>query len=111
MRDAMFGGSALSDCARAFNKITKTHHDTKPGEGRDLELDRALPGTIAAAIIQAYENLEPATLRAAAAPFTLGTHRRLKRPHGLVQTAANLSGPADAEVVALGAYRPDGTAI
>src|SRR5580698_7865813 len=97
--------------APAFNIFATPRADAKPAEGRDLEWERALPAKIAAAIIQAHDNLEPATLRAAAAPFTLGTHRRLKRPHGQVQTAANLAGPADAEVVALGAYRPNGTAI
>jgi neutral ceramidase len=97
--------------APAFNIFATPRADAKPAEGRDLEWERALPTKIASVIIQAHENLEPATLRAAAAPFTLGIHRRLKRPHGQVQTAANLSGPADAEVVALGAYRPNGTAI
>src|SRR5277367_2225526 len=97
--------------APALNIFATPRADAKPAEGRDLEWERALPAKVAAVIIQAHENLEPATLRAAAAPFTLGTHRRLKRPHSQVQTAANLAGPADAEVVALGAYRPDGTAI
>ena len=70
-----------------------------------------MPAKIASAIVQANENLEPATLRAATAQFTLGINRRLIRPHHQVQTAANRSGPADAEVGALGAYRPNGTPI
>src|SRR5271168_3446112 len=58
--------------APAFNIFATPRADAKPAEGRDLEWERALPAKIASAIIQAYENLEPATLRAAAAPFTLG---------------------------------------
>src|SRR5208282_5883497 len=54
---------------------------------------------------------EPATLRAATARFTLGINRRLMRPNRQIQLAANDAGPADAEVVALGAYRPDGSPI
>ena len=97
--------------APAFNIFATPRADAKPVEGRDLEWERALPEKIASAIIQAHENLEPATLRAANAPFTLGINRRLMRPHRQIQLAANRSGPADAEVVALGAYRPDGNAI
>jgi neutral ceramidase len=97
--------------APAFNIFATPRPDAKPVEGRDLEWERALPGKIATAIIQANENLEPATLRCATAPFTLGINRRLMRPHHQIQLAANRSGPADAEVIALGAYRRDGSAI
>ncbi|MGH7926046.1 MAG: neutral/alkaline non-lysosomal ceramidase N-terminal domain-containing protein, partial [Candidatus Binatus sp.] len=97
--------------APAFNIFATPRADAKPAEGRDLEWERALPAKIASSIVQAHEKLEPATLRAATASFTLGTHRRLKRPHGQVQTAANHNGPADTEVIALGAYRADGTPI
>jgi hypothetical protein len=97
--------------APAFNIFATPRTDAKPAEGRDLEWERALPEKIASAIIQANENLEPATLRAATAQFTLGTNRRLIRPHRQIQIAANRSGPADAEVQALGAYRADGTPI
>ena len=95
--------------APAFNIFATPRADAKPAEGRDLEWERALPAKIASAIVQANENLEPATLRAATAQFTLGTNRRLIRPHRQIQIAANRSGPADAEVQALGAYRADGT--
>jgi len=97
--------------APAFNIFATPRADAKPAEGRDLEWNRALPAKIASAIAQAHKNLEPAILRAAAAPFTLGINRRLMRPHRQIQLAANRAGPADAEVAALGAYRPDGTAI
>ena len=97
--------------APAFNIFATPRADAKPAEGRDLEWERALPKKIASAIIQANENLEPAILRSASAPFTLGVHRRLMRPHRQVQIAANRSGPADARVEALGAYLSDGTPI
>jgi neutral ceramidase len=97
--------------APAFNIFATPRADAKPAEGRDLQWERALPAKIASAIVQANENLEPATLRAATAQFALGINRRLIRPHHQVQTAANRSGPADAEVRTLGAYRPNGTPI
>jgi neutral ceramidase len=97
--------------APSFNIFATPRADAKPAEGRDLEWERALPAKIASAIVQANENLEPATLRAATAQFTLGINRRLIRPHHQVQTAANRSGPADSEVVAFGAYRPNGAPI
>jgi neutral/alkaline ceramidase-like enzyme len=97
--------------APAFNIFATPRADAKPAEGRNLEWERALPENIASAIIQANESLEPAILRSASAPFTLGVHRRLIRPHRQVQIAANRSGPADAQVEALGAYLSDGTPI
>jgi neutral ceramidase len=97
--------------APAFNIFATPRADAKPAEGRDLEWERALPEKIASAMVQANENLRPAILRSASAPFTLGVHRRLMRPHRQVQIAANRSGPADAQVEALGAYLLDGTVI
>ncbi|HZC45134.1 MAG TPA: neutral/alkaline non-lysosomal ceramidase N-terminal domain-containing protein, partial [Candidatus Acidoferrum sp.] len=97
--------------APAFNIFATPRADATPAEGRDLEWERALPATIASSITQAHERLEPATLRAATAPFTLGINRRLMRPHRQIQLAANRSGPADAEVMAVGAYRANGTPI
>jgi neutral ceramidase len=97
--------------APAFNIFATPRADAKPAEGRDLEWERALPEKIASAIIQANENLEPATLRAAASQFTLGINRRLMRPHRQIQLAANHSGPADTGVSTLGAYRANGTPI
>src|SRR6202046_1401119 len=97
--------------APAFNIFATPRTDAKPAEGRDLEWERALPEKIASAIIQAHNNLEPATLRTAVAQFTLGTNRRLIVPQRQIQIAAIRSGPADAEVQALAAYRADGTPI
>jgi neutral ceramidase len=97
--------------ASAFNIFATPRADAKPAEGRDLEWERALPDKIASAIIQANEKLEPAILRSASAPFKLGVHRRLMRPHRQIQIAANRSGPSDAEVQALAAYRADGSSI
>jgi hypothetical protein len=97
--------------APAFNIFATPRADAKPAEGRNLEWERALPEKIASAIINAHENLELATLHAAAAQFTLGINRRLMRPHRQIQIAANRAGPADADVQVLGAYRPDGTPI
>ena len=97
--------------APAFNLFATPRADAKPAEGRDFDWERALPAQVASAIIQANENLEPATLRCATAPFTLGINRRLMRPHRHIQLAANRSGPADAEVSVLGAYRLDGSPI
>jgi len=97
--------------APAFNIFATPRAGAKPADGRDLEWERALPGKIASVIVQAHENLEPATLRAATARFTLGINRRLMRPNRQIQLAANDAGPADAEVNALGAYRPGATPI
>jgi neutral ceramidase len=97
--------------APAFNIFATPRADAKPAEGRDLEWERVLPAKIASAIVQASENLEPATLRTATAQFTLGINRRLKRLHHQVQTAANRAGPADAEVGTLAVYRSNGTPI
>ena len=97
--------------APAFNIFATPRADATRAEGRDLEWERALPGKIASAITQANENLEPAMLRTGSARFTLGINRRLMRPRHQIQLAANRSGPADAEVMALGAYRSDGSGI
>src|SRR5271166_2696362 len=82
--------------APAFNIFATPRADAKPAEGRDLEWERALPAKIASAIVRAHENLEPASLRTATAPFTLGINRRLMRPNRQIQLAANRLGPADA---------------
>ena len=97
--------------APAFNIFATPRDDAKPSEGRDLEWERALPERIASAITQAHRNLEPAALRAAKVPFTLGINRRLMRPHHQIQLAANRAGPAEAEANVLGAYRTNGSAI
>jgi hypothetical protein len=97
--------------APAFNIFATPRAAAIPADGRDLEWERALPGKIASAIVQAHENLEPATIGAATARFTLGINRRLMRPNRQIQLAANRRGPADAEVTAIGAYRPDASPI
>jgi hypothetical protein len=97
--------------APAFNIFATPRAAAIPTDGRDLEWERALPAKIVSAIVQAHERLEPARLRAATARFTLGINRRLMRPNRQIQLAANDAGPADAEVMALGAYRPDGSPI
>lgn len=88
----------------AFNIFATPRPDAKPSEGRSLEWERALPEKIAGAIIRANERLEPASLRAADAPFTLGTNRRLTRPGGQVQLAANYRGAADGDAKVLGVF-------
>ncbi len=97
--------------APAFNIFATPRAASVSADGRDLEWERALPGKIASAIVQAHERPEPATLRAATAPFALGINRRLMRPNRQIQLAANRSGPADAEAIVLGAYRPNGSPI
>jgi len=97
--------------APAFNIFATPRAAAIPTDGRDLEWERALPAKIVSAIVQAHERLEPARLRAATARFTLGINRRLMRPNRQIQLAANGAGPADAELMALGAYRPDGSPI
>jgi len=51
--------------APAFNIFATPRAAAIPAAGRDLGWERALPGKIASAIIQAHERLEPAMLRAA----------------------------------------------
>jgi neutral ceramidase len=109
--DAILICATHTHSAPAFNIFATPRAAANPADGRDLEWERAIPAKIASAIVQAHANLEPATLRAATASFNLGINRRLMRPHRQIQLAANRSGPADAEVNALGAYRADGTPI
>src|SRR5271169_3678976 len=70
--DSILICAAHTHSAPAFNIFATPRADAKPAEGRDLEWERALPAKIASAIIEAHENLEPASLRAARAQFTLG---------------------------------------
>jgi hypothetical protein len=66
---------------------------------RDLDWERALPEKIAVAITQANANLQPAKVGASKDQrFTLGTNRRLMRPDGTVQLAANYAGVSDAKL-------------
>src|ERR1700682_5489399 len=102
--------SAIMVCAThthsgpAFNIFATPRGDAKRVDGRSLEWERALPDKIARAIIRANENLEPATLRAASEPLPLGTNRRLLRPSGQIQLAANYNGVADGEAEVLGVF-------
>src|SRR5258707_11641999 len=88
----------------AFNIFATPRADAKPSEGRSLEWERALPDKIASAIIRANEALEPASIRTASAPFTLGTNRRLMRPNGQIQLAANYHGVAEGDAEVLGVF-------
>jgi neutral ceramidase len=94
-----------------FNIHATPRADATVGDDRDLAWERALPGRIAAAILEANRRMEPAAIKTAAAHFTLGTNRRLRRPDGAIQLAANYAGTADAEANAMGLYRRDGSAI
>ena len=88
----------------AFNIFATPSADAKPSDGRSLEWERRLPDKIASAIISADENLEPSSLRAASTRFTLGTNRRLLRPSGQIQLAANYNGVADDKAEVLGVF-------
>src|SRR5712672_1861046 len=102
--DAIMVCATHTHSGPAFNIFATPRADAKPSEGRSLEWERALPDKIASAIIRANENLAPASLRAASARFTLGTNRRLLRPSGLIQLAANYHGVADADAEVLGVF-------
>jgi len=109
--DAIMICSTHTHSAPLFNIHATPRPDAKLGGDRDLTWERALPGTIADAIVAANDSLEPTQIRAARGRFTLGAHRRVRRPDGSIQLAANNAGVADAEVNALGIYRPDESAI
>lgn len=109
--DAILIGATHTHSAPAFNIFATPRADAKVADDRNLEWERALPGKIAAAILAANRALEPAVLKTARARFTLGTNRRLRRADGQIQLAANYSGVADDTAAALGAFRPDGSAI
>jgi neutral ceramidase len=103
--DAIMVCATHTHSGPAFNIFATPRLDAKPtADGRSLEWERALPEKIASAIIRANENLEPATLRATDARFTLGTNRRLMRPNRQIQLAANYRGVADAQAKVLGVY-------
>lgn len=109
--DAILIGATHTHSAPAFNLFATPRADATISEDRSADWERALPGKIAAAIVAASRALEPAVLKAVRARFTLGTNRRLLRVDGKIQLAANYSGVADDAAVALGAFRPDGSAI
>src|SRR5882672_1146544 len=102
--DAIMVCATHTHSGPAFNIFATPRADAKPSEGRSLEWERALPDKIASAIIRANEALEPASIRTASAPFTLGTNRRLMRPNRQIQLAANYHGVADGDAEVLGVF-------
>ncbi len=94
-----------------FNIFATPRADARPAEDRSIEWERSLPEKIVRAIVDANAGLEPVRLRAGRGRFTLGTNRRLRRPDGSIQLAANYAGVADAELNVLGVFRDDGSAI
>jgi Neutral/alkaline non-lysosomal ceramidase, N-terminal len=109
--DAILIAATHTHSAPIFNIFATPRADAKVGDDRDLEWERALPGRIADAILEANRRMEPAAIRTAGARFTLGTNRRLRRPDGSIQLAANYAGVADAEANVMGVYRRDGGAM
>ena len=78
--DSILVSATHTHSAPAFNIFATPRDDAKPAEGRDLEWERAIPAKIASAIVQANENLEPATLRTAAAPVHARDQSTLETP-------------------------------
>jgi Neutral/alkaline non-lysosomal ceramidase, N-terminal len=109
--DAILIAATHTHSAPIFNIFATPRADAKVGDDRSLEWERALPGRIAGAILEANRRVEPAAIGTAAARFTLGTNRRLRRPDGSIQLAANYAGVADAEANVMGVYRRDGSAL
>ncbi|HUY26256.1 MAG TPA: neutral/alkaline non-lysosomal ceramidase N-terminal domain-containing protein [Candidatus Binataceae bacterium] len=109
--DAILIGASHTHSGPAFNIFATPRADAKLPADRSLEWERALPAKIAAAIVAANSALEPAVLKTAHASFSLGTNRRLRRPDGRIQLAANYAGVADSHAQGIGLYRPDGSAI
>ena len=109
--DAILIGATHTHSGPAFNIFATPRADAKVADDRSLEWERALPGKIAGAVLNARRQLEPASLRAATARFTLGTNRRLIRPNGQIQLAANYSGVADTDAMVFGVYREDNSAL
>ncbi len=109
--DSILIGATHTHSGPLFNIHATPRPEAKLGDGRSLDWERALPGRIAAVILEANARLEPARLKAGRGRFTLGTNRRLRRPDGSIQLAANYAGVADAELNSLGVVRADGSAI
>jgi neutral ceramidase len=109
--DAILIGATHTHSAPIFNIHATPRPGASAGDDRDLDWERALPGRVAGAILEANRAMEPAALKTAGARFTLGTNRRLRRPDGSIQLAANYAGVADAEANAMGVYQRDGGAL
>ena len=97
--------------APAFNIFATPRADAKPAEGRDLEWERALPEKIASRDYSGARKPRACDAPRRGRAVHAGNPSPPEAAARPVQTAANLAGPADAEVVALGAYRANGTAI
>jgi Neutral/alkaline non-lysosomal ceramidase, N-terminal len=109
--DAIIIAATHTHSGPIFNIFATPKADAPAASDRDLEWERALPGKIASAILEADRNREAAHIRVASARFTLGTNRRLPTPTGEIRLAAHYGGVADPEVKALAAYRADGSTI
>jgi len=109
--DSILIGATHTHSGPLFNIFATPRPDATAGADRSLEWERALPQKIADAILGANSRLEPVALKAAGGRFTLGTNRRLRRPDGRIQLAANYTGVADAEAKGLGLYRRDGSPL
>jgi hypothetical protein len=95
-----------------FNIFATPAPGASSGAERDLDWERALPGKIAKAAIDANSRLRAASIAAASARFGLGTNRRLKRIDGTIQLAPNYAGIADDELKVLGLFAaPSGDPI
>jgi neutral ceramidase len=94
-----------------FNIFATPKPDSKAGDDRNLDWERALPDKIARAASEANNRLEPVTMRVGRGHFTLGTNRRLRRADRSIQLAANYAGVAESELLALGFHSANGRAL
>ncbi|HVN30205.1 MAG TPA: neutral/alkaline non-lysosomal ceramidase N-terminal domain-containing protein [Candidatus Binataceae bacterium] len=109
--DAIMICATHTHSAPLFNIFATPSAETKAGDDRDLDWERALPDKIVRVVLEANRRLEPASIRVASARFTLGTNRRLRRADGSIQNAPNYAGVADSEALALGVYSDDAAPI
>jgi hypothetical protein len=109
--DAIIIGATHTHSGPAFNIFATPKPGTQVAPDRDLDWELDLPHKIAATILAANRNLEPARIRVAGARFALGANRRLLTPSGEMRLFPNYAGVADPEVKALGVYRDDGSAL
>ncbi len=106
--DAILIGATHTHSGPSFNIFATPKPGAQAGPDRDIDWELDLPRKIAAAILEADRNLEPARIRVAGAHFTLGANRRLLTPSGETRLFSNYAGVADPEVKALGVYTRDG---
>jgi len=106
--EAIMIGATHTHSGPSFNLFATPKPGTQAGPDRDIDWELDLPRKIAAAILEANRNLEPARVRAAGARFALGANRRLLTPTGETRLFPNYAGVADPEVKALGLYRAGG---